>query len=179
MSILIISLILIISPASFYLLVILFVLDFLIFCYVLFFLLFSIFIHLFSYLSIHLSIIFFIFKPICPSIHLAVYLLVYFQHIDDLYSATLKPIGSLKSRKLKRNFHMMIFAEFNTINQFLILLGVLKLWSGFPPYYLRCGGHTVLMFMSVEWLRKMYTIWRLLLLQFEELKATSTSTDYW
>ena len=36
------------------------------------------------------------------------------------------------------------------------LLGILKLWSGFPPYYLRCGGHTVLMFMSVEWLRKTY-----------------------
>jgi solute carrier family 25 oxoglutarate transporter 11 len=34
--------------------------------------------------------------------------------------------------------------------------GVLKLWAGFPPYYLRCGGHTVLMFMAVEWLRKFY-----------------------
>jgi solute carrier family 25 (mitochondrial oxoglutarate transporter), member 11 len=34
--------------------------------------------------------------------------------------------------------------------------GVLKLWSGFPPYYLRCGGHSVFMFMAVEWLRKEY-----------------------
>ncbi len=34
--------------------------------------------------------------------------------------------------------------------------GVLRLWAGFPPYYLRCGGHTVFMFMSVEWLRKAY-----------------------
>lgn len=34
--------------------------------------------------------------------------------------------------------------------------GVLKLWSGFPPYYIRCGGHTVLMFMGVAWLRKQY-----------------------
>jgi solute carrier family 25 oxoglutarate transporter 11 len=34
--------------------------------------------------------------------------------------------------------------------------GVLRLWAGFPPYYLRCGGHTVLMFLSVEWLRKAY-----------------------
>lgn len=34
--------------------------------------------------------------------------------------------------------------------------GALQLWAGFPPYYLRCGGHTVLMFMSVEWLRKFY-----------------------
>ncbi len=21
--------------------------------------------------------------------------------------------------------------------------GLLRLWAGFPPYYLRCGGHTV------------------------------------
>jgi solute carrier family 25 oxoglutarate transporter 11 len=34
--------------------------------------------------------------------------------------------------------------------------GVLTLWNGFPPYYIRCGGHTVLMFMSVAWLRKQY-----------------------
>ena len=40
--------------------------------------------------------------------------------------------------------------------KFQFNLGILKLWSGFPPYYLRCGGHTVLMFMSVEWLRKTY-----------------------
>ena len=34
--------------------------------------------------------------------------------------------------------------------------GLLQLWAGFPPYYLRCGGHTVVMFMSVEWMRKLY-----------------------
>lgn len=31
--------------------------------------------------------------------------------------------------------------------------GARLLWAGFLPYYLRCGGHTVFMFMSVEWLR--------------------------
>lgn len=34
--------------------------------------------------------------------------------------------------------------------------GITKLWAGFPPYYIRCGGHTVVMFMAVEWLRKVY-----------------------
>lgn len=34
--------------------------------------------------------------------------------------------------------------------------GILKLWTGFPPYYIRCGGHTVLMFVAVEWLRNLY-----------------------
>ena len=28
------------------------------------------------------------------------------------------------------------------------------LYAGFLPYYIRCGGMTLLMFMSVEWLRK-------------------------
>ena len=34
--------------------------------------------------------------------------------------------------------------------------GVLTLWNGFPPYYIRCGGHTVTMFIFVEWLRHAY-----------------------
>ena len=34
--------------------------------------------------------------------------------------------------------------------------GVLTLWNGFPPYYIRCGGHTVTMFVFVEWLRHAY-----------------------
>jgi solute carrier family 25 oxoglutarate transporter 11 len=32
--------------------------------------------------------------------------------------------------------------------------GVLSLWAGFSPYYLRCGGHTVAMFGALAWLRK-------------------------
>jgi len=47
-------------------------------------------------------------------------------------------------------------ATIQTIKSVAMKEGVLKLWAGFPPYYLRCGGHTVLMFMSVEYLRKMY-----------------------
>jgi solute carrier family 25 (mitochondrial oxoglutarate transporter), member 11 len=34
--------------------------------------------------------------------------------------------------------------------------GVLKLWAGFAPYYLRCGGHSVFMFMAVDALRNAY-----------------------
>ena len=34
--------------------------------------------------------------------------------------------------------------------------GVLGLWKGFLPYYLRCGGHTVSMFVFVEYLRGLY-----------------------
>lgn len=34
--------------------------------------------------------------------------------------------------------------------------GVIALWNGFFPYYLRCGGHTVCMFISIEYFRKLY-----------------------
>mmetsp|Transcript_31952 Transcript_31952/g.48174 ORF Transcript_31952/g.48174 Transcript_31952/m.48174 type:complete len:295 (-) Transcript_31952:202-1086(-) len=34
--------------------------------------------------------------------------------------------------------------------------GALALYNGFTPYFLRCGGHTVLMFFMVEKLQKMY-----------------------
>jgi solute carrier family 25 oxoglutarate transporter 11 len=35
--------------------------------------------------------------------------------------------------------------------------GFLTLYNGFFPYYLRCGGHTVAMFVMVQVLRDMYT----------------------
>ncbi|CAJ1401382.1 unnamed protein product [Effrenium voratum] len=34
--------------------------------------------------------------------------------------------------------------------------GALALYNGFFPYFLRCGGHTVLMFFAVEKMQKMY-----------------------
>eukprot|EP00050_Salpingoeca_kvevrii_P007401 m.296008 g.296008 ORF g.296008 m.296008 type:complete len:304 (+) comp13300_c0_seq1:103-1014(+) len=34
--------------------------------------------------------------------------------------------------------------------------GILALWRGFFPYYIRCGGHTVAMFIAVEYLRNLY-----------------------
>lgn len=45
---------------------------------------------------------------------------------------------------------------FQTMSHIVKNEGVLRLWAGFPPYYLRCGGHTVMMFLAVEWLRKLY-----------------------
>lgn len=34
--------------------------------------------------------------------------------------------------------------------------GTLQLWNGFAPYYLRCGGHTVSMFIAVDQIRQAY-----------------------
>lgn len=35
--------------------------------------------------------------------------------------------------------------------------GILTLWSGFLPYYGRCGGHSVTMFVFVDLLRDLYS----------------------
>ncbi|KAJ1486567.1 mitochondrial carrier domain-containing protein [Baffinella frigidus] len=35
--------------------------------------------------------------------------------------------------------------------------GVLSLWNGFAPYYLRCGGFTVVMFMTIEQLKDLWS----------------------
>mmetsp|Transcript_265 Transcript_265/g.248 ORF Transcript_265/g.248 Transcript_265/m.248 type:complete len:304 (+) Transcript_265:17-928(+) len=61
-----------------------------------------------------------------------------FQHPDPVtgkmpYTGTIQTIGSIVSKE-----------------------GPLKLWRGFFPYYLRCGGHTVFMFFAVEYVRKFY-----------------------
>lgn len=42
-----------------------------------------------------------------------------------------------------------------TIGTVARMEGLLSLWNGFPPYYLRCGGHTVAMFIFVEYIRAM------------------------
>ena len=34
--------------------------------------------------------------------------------------------------------------------------GVFSLWWGFMPYYGRCGGHTVTMFIFVDQFRQFY-----------------------
>ena len=35
--------------------------------------------------------------------------------------------------------------------------GILALYNGFLPYYMRCGGHTVAMFIAVQMLRDVYS----------------------
>eukprot|EP00040_Diaphanoeca_grandis_P022992 m.124442 g.124442 ORF g.124442 m.124442 type:complete len:297 (-) comp29061_c0_seq1:596-1486(-) len=55
------------------------------------------------------------------------------------------PDGVLPYRTIVQTFKSVAAAE-----------GVLGLWSGFIPYYGRCGGHTVTMFIFVELLRDAY-----------------------
>ena len=44
-----------------------------------------------------------------------------------------------------------------TIRSVVAKDGLMSLWAGFAPYYLRCGVHTVCMFISVEWMRGHYS----------------------
>ena len=75
-----------------------------------------------------------------------------------VYSAITMPLETAKNR--------MAFEKLDPVTGILKYRGTLqtvasiakgggmkKLWSGFFPYYLRCGGHTVSMFMAVDFLR--------------------------
>lgn len=53
------------------------------------------------------------------------------------------PDGSLKYRTTIQTLRTVVKAD-----------GILSLWNGYFPYYVRCGGHTVLMFILVEQLRE-------------------------
>mmetsp|Transcript_32508 Transcript_32508/g.44634 ORF Transcript_32508/g.44634 Transcript_32508/m.44634 type:complete len:303 (-) Transcript_32508:47-955(-) len=55
------------------------------------------------------------------------------------------PDGVLKYRTIAQTVTSIVRTE-----------GVLALWSGFLPYYGRCGGHTVSMFILVEQFRRWY-----------------------
>ena len=43
-----------------------------------------------------------------------------------------------------------------TVQKVAAMDGVFALWNGFLPYYGRCGGHTVTMFVAVDQIRTLY-----------------------
>jgi solute carrier family 25 oxoglutarate transporter 11 len=76
-----------------------------------------------------------------------------------IYSVITMPLETTKNRMAfqKPDPVTNILPYRNTTQTILAIIkneGVLKLWKGFSPYYLRCGGHTVAMFFSIAWLRK-------------------------
>ena len=78
-----------------------------------------------------------------------------------IYSVVTMPLETTKNRMAFQKADpitgiMPYRTTIQTITEIAKKEGVFKLWAGFPPYYMRCGGHTVMMFISVEWLRKLY-----------------------
>mmetsp|Transcript_22525 Transcript_22525/g.49777 ORF Transcript_22525/g.49777 Transcript_22525/m.49777 type:complete len:295 (+) Transcript_22525:49-933(+) len=77
------------------------------------------------------------------------------------YSITTMPFESAKNRMASQKpdpatGKFPYTGTVQTITKVAGAEGMASLFNGFAPYYLRCGGHTVLMFLTVEWLQKKY-----------------------
>ncbi len=74
-----------------------------------------------------------------------------------LYSLLTMPLETCKNRmafqKPGADGKLPFTSTTQAIKKIVTSEGLLKLWAGFPPYYLRCGGHTVGMFMAIQQLR--------------------------
>lgn len=75
-----------------------------------------------------------------------------------LYSLITMPFESAKNRMAFQRpdpvtKQLPYRTTFQTMSSVAGKEGVLSLWNGFLPYYGRCGGHTVLMFIFVDLLR--------------------------
>ena len=78
-----------------------------------------------------------------------------------IYSVITMPLETTKNRMAfqKPDPITKILPYRSTTQTILAIVnkeGLFKLWNGFAPYYLRCGGHTVAMFISIAWLRKAF-----------------------
>lgn len=77
-----------------------------------------------------------------------------------IYSIITMPLEASKNRMAfqkicKTTGQFPYRTTIQTIQTVVAKEGFRALYNGFLPYYLRCGGHTVFMFMSVEWLRQL------------------------
>ncbi len=75
------------------------------------------------------------------------------------YSTVTMPFESAKNRMATQTpdpetGEVLYKSVLQTIRRVAGKEGVLALWNGFPAYYLRCGGHTMTMFVFVQWLRQ-------------------------
>ena len=77
-----------------------------------------------------------------------------------MYSIVTLPFETAKNRmafqKPDANGVLPYRSTVQTITAVAKESGAMALWNGFTPYYCRCGGHTVAMFVLVEMLRGFY-----------------------
>jgi len=80
-----------------------------------------------------------------------------------VYSVVTMPLESAKNRmafqKADAAGKMPYTSTLQTLSGVARSEGVISLWNGFLPYYGRCGGHTVSMFIAVDQLRTVYRSW--------------------
>eukprot|EP00916_Digyalum_oweni_P002346 GHVL01004300.1.p1 GENE.GHVL01004300.1~~GHVL01004300.1.p1 ORF type:complete len:298 (+),score=63.10 GHVL01004300.1:59-952(+) len=76
-----------------------------------------------------------------------------------LYSASSLPFDIAKTRMQNQFVDIDGKKEYKNIIQTILKIGknegILSLWKGFPPYFLRGGGHTVFMFILLEKLKNL------------------------
>jgi len=79
-----------------------------------------------------------------------------------VYATATMPVESAKNRMASQrpgaDGKLKYTGTFQSIGKIASEEGVLSLWNGFTPYYIRCGGHTVAMFIAIEQLRKAYWV---------------------
>merc|ERR1711862_421562 len=78
-----------------------------------------------------------------------------------VYSVMTMPFESAKNRMASQKpdpvtGKLPYTGTMQTISQVVKSEGVATLYNGFTTYFLRCGGHTVLMFIAVEKIQKIY-----------------------
>jgi solute carrier family 25 (mitochondrial oxoglutarate transporter), member 11 len=78
-----------------------------------------------------------------------------------IYSVATMPLEACKNRMASQKPDKVTgLLPYNTIVQTLTKVskeeGMLALYNGFLPYYIRCGGHTVAMFIAVQMMRDFY-----------------------
>jgi len=77
-----------------------------------------------------------------------------------IYSTITMPLESAKNRmafqKPDASGKLPYSSTVQTVTSVARTEGTLALWNGFIPYYGRCGGHTVGMFIAVDFFRKLY-----------------------
>lgn len=75
------------------------------------------------------------------------------------YSVVTLPIDLAKSRMQNEKVLPGTQREYRSIVQTIGKIaraeGVFSLWKGFAPYFVRCGGHTVAMFLALEQVKKL------------------------
>jgi len=75
------------------------------------------------------------------------------------YSAVTLPIDLAKSRmqneKVPLNGTRQYTGIFQCISTIARTEGFAGLWKGFTPYFARCGGHTIFMFLALEQIKKL------------------------
>ncbi len=91
----------------------------------------------------------------CVRIHIAASLTSGFT-----YSVVTKPIDLAKSRMMNEVVKQGEERRYRNIVQAIARIGasegVTNLFKGFVPYFARCGGHTVAMFLALEQIKKLF-----------------------